>query len=245
MIEINLSDPDIVVLHPEGALSKEDFKTLTETIDRRINETDKVPNIVIQVDKLPHWDSVGALTKHFHFVRQHGKIIGKVALVGDSPLLTVAPEIANKLVNAMIRRFPANKFEEAKEWARSADDHPGYFEVIEGLPDDVLALRVVGIITAQDYDETLAPLVEKKLKKHDKLKCLIVLDDEYTTYAGDAAWSDTKFGIAHMRDFTHLALVTDISWIKNTASLFMMLASYKFKAFTLAELEEAKSWIKC
>jgi len=244
MIEIDQSEPDIVVLRPQGALSEDDFKSLAETIDGRINATDKVPNFVIQVDKLPHWDSLGALTKHFHFVRQHGKIIGKVALVGNSPLLSVAPEVANKLVEATVRRFPADKFEEAKAWARSAEDHPGRFEVMDGLPGDVLALRVVGVITRQDYDETLAPLVEEKLKTHDKLKCLIVLDDEYATYAGDAAWSDTKFGISHARDFTHIALVTDIGWITNAAKLFMMLAPYKFKAFAVSDLEEAKSWIK-
>lgn len=244
MIEIDLSDPEIVVLHPQGALSEEDFKSLAATIDGRINETDTVPNLVIQIDKLPHWDSIGALTQHYRFVRGHQRIIGKVALVGDSPLLTVAPEVAGTLVDATIRRFPADKLEEAKAWAQSAEDHPGRFEVIEGLPGDVLALRVIGVITAQDYDETLAPLVEEKLKTHDKLKCLIVLDEEYATYAGDAAWSDTKFGFAHARDFTHVALVTDIGWIASAAKLFMMLAPYKFKAFPLSELEEAKSWIK-
>lgn len=244
MIEIDLSDPDLVVIHPQGSLREQDFKTLAEKIDDRINETDKVPNFVILVDKLPHWDSIGALTQHIDFVRQHGKIVGKVALVGDTPLLTVAPEVANKLVKATVRRFPANKLSQAKEWARSAEDHPGHFEVIEGLPGDVLALRVVGIITAQDYDGTLAPLVDEKLKIHDKLKCLIVLDDEYATYAGDAAWSDAKFGIRHAKDFTHIALVTDIGWITNTAKLFMMLTPYKFKAFSIAELDDAKTWIK-
>ncbi|RYE37674.1 MAG: STAS/SEC14 domain-containing protein, partial [Hyphomicrobiales bacterium] len=98
MIEIDLSDADIVVLHPQGPLSKQDFKSLAKTIDTRINQTDRVPNVVIQVDNLPHWESLAALTEHLRFVRGHGKIIGKVALVGDSPLLTVAPEIANQLV---------------------------------------------------------------------------------------------------------------------------------------------------
>lgn len=244
MIEIDLSDADIVVLHPHGPLSEQDFRSLAETIDARINETDSVPNIVIQVDKLPHWDSLGALTEHFRFVRGQRKIIGKVALVGDSPLLTVAPEVAGKLVEATVRRFPADKLEEAKGWARSARDHPGHFEVIEGLPGDVLALKVIGIITAQDYEDTLAPLVEEKLKTHAKLKCLIVLGDEYATYARDAVSSDVKFGIRHAKSFSHIALVTDIGWISSAAKLFMLFAPYKFKAFPVAKLEEAKSWIK-
>lgn len=244
MIDIDISDPDIAVLRPEGALSEEDFEGLARTIDDRINKTDKVPNLVICLDHLPHWDSIGALTRHFHFAREHQKIVKKVAVVGDSPVLSVGPEIANHFVKATIRRFPANKLEEAKAWARAEDDDPGRFEIIDGLPRDVVALRAVGVITADDYRETLEPLVAKKLKEHDKLKCLIVLDDDYITYSGDAAWADTRFGFSHLTDFSRIALVTDIGWLTKAAGLFMPLMPYDFKAFPLAELEEAKSWIK-
>ncbi|MFW2348864.1 STAS/SEC14 domain-containing protein [Qipengyuania sp.] len=76
---------------PQGALAKADFDRLAETIDTRINETDRVPNLVICLDGLPHWDSLGALTRHFHFVKEHQKIVKKVAVVGDAALLALAP----------------------------------------------------------------------------------------------------------------------------------------------------------
>ncbi|MCB2047851.1 MAG: STAS/SEC14 domain-containing protein [Novosphingobium sp.] len=244
MIDIDQSDPDFVVLSPQGALSEADFKTLAETIDARINETDKVPNLVIRVDKLPYWDSIGALTRHFHFVHEHQKIVAKVAIVGDSPLLTLAPEIANHFTRATIRRFPSANFEEAKAWARAEGDDPGRFVVIEGLPSDVVAVRAVGIITAQDYKDTLVPLVEEKLKTHDKLKCLCVLGDDWTTYSGDAAWSDTLFGLRHGWKFSRIALVTDVGWIAKAAKLFAPLMPAEFKTFPTAELDAAKEWIK-
>lgn len=244
MIEVDHSDPDIVVLHPSGALSEEDFTALAATIDDRINTTDKVPNLVITVDRLPHWDSISALTRHFHFVHEHQAIVKKVAIVGDSPVLTVAPEIANMFVSARVRRFPASKLAEAKEWARAEGDDPGRFEVIDGLPRDVIALRAVGIITAEDYEDTLVPLVEEKLKTHDKLKCLIVLDEDYATYSGDAAWSDMKFGLKRSWHFSRIALVTDIGWIASMARMVSPMMPFQFKAFKLGELDEAKSWIK-
>ena len=244
MIDIDLSDPDIVTLRPEGALSERDFAALAETIDNRINETDKVPNLVIRVDKLPYWDSIGALTRHFHFVKQHQKIVRKVAIVGDSPLLWVAPEIANQFTAATIRRFPERKLEDAKAWARAAEDDPGRFEIIEGLPRDVVAVRAVGIITAQDYQDMLMPLVEEKLKQHDKLKCLFVLGDEYTTYSGGAAWEDTKFDLKLMRHFSSVAVVTDVGWIAKAIRMIAPLMPYEFRIFPLAELDEAKAWIK-
>jgi hypothetical protein len=244
MIDCDLSDPDIVTLHPRGALSQSDFDALAKAIDARINETDRVPNFVIRLDSLPHWDSIGALSRHLHFVREHQKVVAKVAVVGNSPLLSVLPEIADHFVKAKVRRFPDAKLEEAKAWARATEDDPGHFEQIEGLPADVVALRAVGIITAQDYRDVLIPMVEEKLTTHHKIKCLVVLDDEYTTYSGDAAWADMKFGLDHVRDFARCAMVTDIGWMTKAARLFMPLMPFTFEAFPLAELEKAKEWIK-
>lgn len=244
MIDLDLSDPKLAIITPQGSLSEADFAGLADAIDGHINTTDTVPALVIRVDKLPHWDSIAALTRHFHFVQQHHQLVRKVAIVGDSPLLTVAPEIANRFVEATVRRFPSDKMDEAKAWASSDADDPGRFEVIEGLPRDVIALRAVGVITADDYRETLAPMVQEKLAEHDKLKCLIVLDEDYATYSGGAAWEDMKFGFGHISDFSRIAMVTDIGWLTNAAKLFVPLIPCDFRAFPLAELEEAKSWIR-
>jgi len=107
-----------------------------------------------------------------------------------------------------------------------------------------VAIRAVGIITAEDYKETLIPLVKEKLEVHDQLKCLVVLDDDYATYSGDAAWEDSKFGLFHIRDFSRIALVTDVGWLTRAAKVFGPFMPYKVKTFPVAELEEAKSWIK-
>ena len=116
--------------------------------------------------------------------------------------------------------------------------------MIEGLPEDVIALRALGIITAEDYRDTLVPLVAAKQKTHDKLKCLIVLDEDYTTYSGDVVWSDTKFSLTHTTTFSRIALVTDILWMKRTARLFMALMPFAFEAFPLLDLEKAKDWMR-
>ncbi|MXO58225.1 hypothetical protein GRI89_01520 [Altererythrobacter salegens] len=243
MIEIDLSDPDIVTLRPKGRLSEEDFDNLAKTIDARIHETDKVPNLVIRVDSLPHWDSVGALARHFHFVQVHQKVVRKVAIVGDSPLLAFAPEIADHFVAARIRRFPAAKLAEAQSWARAETDDPGHFEEIDGFPGDVIALRAVGVITGDDYRDTLVPLIEERLRTHEKLKCLIVLGEEYATYTGDAAWADMRLGLSHWNTFTRVALVTDIGWVAKASRLFSPVIPLEIEVFGLNALDEARSWI--
>lgn len=244
MIDIDLSQPDIVTLRPEGVLSEADFAALAKAIDTRINETDTVPNLVLRVDSLPHWDSLGALARHLHFVKVHGKIVKKVAVVGDSPLLALAPEIADHFIAARTQWFPAHKFEDARAWARAEKDDPGRFEEIKGLPRDVVGLRAVGVITAEDYRDTLVPLIESRLKEHDKLKCLIVLGDDFAAYTGGAAWEDAKLGLRHWNAFSRAALVTDIGWIVKATRLFAPVVPCAVKIFPLAELEAAKSWVR-
>lgn len=244
MINIDHSDPDFVLVSPQGALSKEDFAQLASSIDERINETDKVPNFVFQITDLPHWDGLDALGRHLQFIRAHQAIVKKIAVVGDSALLSLGPDIADHLVKAKVRHFPAAKMEQAKEWARAEADDPGRFEEIDGLPSDVLALRAVGIITPDDYQNMLIPLVDAKLQQHDKLKLLCVLDDAFTAYPLDAMWADTKFGLQHMRDFSRIALVTDIGWMAKSVRLLAPLMPFAMKVFAVSQIEEAKSWIK-
>lgn len=244
MIAIDLSQPAIAVLKPEGALTAADFDTLRAAIDAHINQTDIVPNLVIDASHLPHWDSFTALEKHLKFVRDHHRLVKKLAIVGDSPVLGVLPAIVDHFVGAKIRRFPVDKMAQAKEWANAADDDPGRFDVIDGLPRDVVALKAVGIITAQDYRDTLIPLIEEKLKEHKRLKFLIVLGEEYATYAADAAWDDMRFGISHWGDFSRIALVTDIGWMASATKLFAPLMGAQVAVFPMAELDEAKSWVK-
>ena len=73
---------------------------------------------------------------------------------------------------------------------------------------------------------------------------MIVLGDEYATYAGDAAWADIKFGLGHGWDFSRVALVTDIGWMAKAARLFALLMPFDFEVFPMAELDAAKGWIR-
>ena len=244
MIEIDLTDGNLAVITPVGALSAQDFAKLTETINDYINREDKVPNLVIRAAHLPHWDSFEALTRHIAFVRDHHRLVAKIAVVGDHPALTVLPVLADHFVKAKIRRFAEARLSEAMEWAAAEGDHPGRFEPIDGLPDDVLALEAKGIITARDYRDTLVPMMQEKLAKRDKVKFLIVMGEAFESYSDDAAWEDFRFGVSHWSNFARIALVSDISWLRTTTQLFSPLIRSEVKVFHLAELDKAKAWIK-
>jgi hypothetical protein len=244
MIGIDFPSDTLVVLTPEGALTEEDFDRLNEAVDAHINAHDEVPNILVHPRGIPHWASLGAIHKHLHFVKEHHRLVKKLAVVGDIGLLAVLPPLVDHFVGAKLRHFPEEKFAAARQWLEESEDHPGRFEPIGGLPGDVVALRVSGIITARDYRDMLVPLVEDKLKQHDHLKFLVVVDDSFISYSPEAAWDDARFGFSHWADFGRIALVTDIGWMRTAARLFAPLMRAEMHIFALDEIEDARSWIK-
>jgi hypothetical protein len=140
-----------------------------------------------------------------------------------------------------LQLFPAARLADARAWERTAEDDPGSFEEIDGLPGDVVALRAIGIVTAQHHRETLIPLVGEKLKTHDKIKCLIVLSEDYTALSGDAVWSDAKFDAGHVWDFSRIAIVTDIGWITRAARLVMPLVPFPSKPSRLPSWKKPRN----
>jgi len=244
MLDIDITDTNVAVLKPQGALSSADFEQLTAAFEGYVNREDRVPNLLIDADKIPHWDSFSAMIDHLRFIRGHHRLIHKVAIVGDGLALAAMPMVADRFVDAKVRRFPHARIDDAMHWAEIDEDHPGRFELIDGLPSDVLALEAIGIITAQDYSGMLIPLVEDKLKVHDRLKVLVLLGDHFIGYSEDAAWDDARFGVSHWFDFGKMALVTDLGWARHVAKLFAPLMPGGLRVFPVADLDAAKSWIK-
>jgi hypothetical protein len=113
-------DTSVLIVRPEGPLAREDFRTLAEVVDPYILETGPLKALIIHVKSFPGWENLTGLVEHFRFVRDHHRLIGKVALVSDSKLASFAPKIAAHFVSAEISVFPFEKLDEAREWISGA-----------------------------------------------------------------------------------------------------------------------------
>ncbi|MCJ7421258.1 STAS/SEC14 domain-containing protein [Sphingomicrobium astaxanthinifaciens] len=244
MLNIDIDDPRVAILRPDGALTARDFDALEQAIDGSINAHDVVPSLVILLDRLPHWESLAAIGRHVHFIEVHGRVVPKVAVVGDSPLLALLPALADRLVATRLRRFPADQRAAAIAWARAEGDDPGRIEVIEGLPRDVVAVRLVGLITAEDYRDGLEPLIEAALADRERVKLLVEIGDDFAGFSPGAAVEDLRFGLRHARHVARLALVTDSGWIRAAARLFVPMWDIDSRLFGLAEREAAMAWVR-
>ena len=116
-------------------------------------------------------------------------------------------------------------------------------EKIKNLPENVVGFNAKAQITGEDYEKILIPMIEKKLKKFDKLNLLYHLGEEFETFDARAIWDDTKTGFMHWHSWGKIAIVTDVSWIRGTSKVFGLIIPAKVKLFENKDLDEAVKWV--
>ena len=86
-------------------------------------------------------------------------------------------------------------------------------EIIEGLPRNVVGIAVKGRVTMQDCRDVLIPVMEKRLKRHEKIRLYYELGSRFP----GAGWDDLDLGIESASRCERVAIVTDIGWVRLTA----------------------------
>ena len=115
-------------------------------------------------------------------------------------------------------------------------------EPLTDLPDNVLGFDAKGEVTGADYEQVLVPAIEERLARHDKIRLVYVLGDEFDGYSAGAMWDDTKVGMQHLFSFERIALVTDHDIYGRVTKGFGFLMPAQVKVFGSSELPDAKAW---
>ena len=111
---------------------------------------------------------------------------------------------------------------------------------LSDLPAGVIGFESSGKIRAEDYRDVVLPAVERAAAAGE-VRFLIVMRD-FDGMSGGAVWQDLKVGFEHLRAWKRIALVTDITWMRDMTSMFGWMTPGEVKTFRLAELDEAASW---
>jgi hypothetical protein len=116
-------------------------------------------------------------------------------------------------------------------------------ELLPDLPDHVVGIVASGQVTASDYETVLVPAIEAKLAGHGKLRILYQLGPAFTGFTVGAMWDDLKLGVAHLKAWEKVAVVTDVDWIANATRLFGFAMPCPVKAFSNEKIAEAALWV--
>lgn len=116
-------------------------------------------------------------------------------------------------------------------------------EILNGFPDDVLAVSGTGHITAEDYRDVLIPEANRRVARHSSMRVFYLLGSRFSGLTSGAAWLDFKFGVSHWKKFSRIAVVSDVAWIRYAVHIFAAFRTSPVRVFANADETEARNWI--
>ncbi len=116
-------------------------------------------------------------------------------------------------------------------------------EIMQDMPDNVVAVRASGKVSGKDYDDVLIPAVEGSIKRHGNIRVLYQLSRDFSGFTAGAMFDDAKLGIRHLTEFEKIAVVTDADWISRAVQFFSFFIPCPVKIFGNNDMSEAKSWL--
>lgn len=116
-------------------------------------------------------------------------------------------------------------------------------EIMQGLPENVVAVSVSGEVTGDDYKNVLIPAIDDKIKKYGKVRMLYHMDKELEWFTLNAMLEDVKVGIQHLKEFEKVAVVSDVDWVSSAVEIFKFIIPFPVKTYRNEQLPEAMVWI--
>jgi len=120
MLDYSIMKPEgILVLKPHAPLGKEDFSNLSTTVDAYLSEHATLHGVLVHAKDFPGWENFGGFTAHMHFVRDHHRLVERVAVVTDSPFAVIAESLGKHFTSAQVKHFPFADDDKALDWLKS------------------------------------------------------------------------------------------------------------------------------
>jgi len=116
-------------------------------------------------------------------------------------------------------------------------------ELLPNLPAHIVGVNASGQVDAADYEKVLVPAVEAVLKEHGKVRLLYQLGNDFTGFTAGAMWDDMKLGLAHLRAWEKVAVVTDVGWVASATSMFRFAMPFPVRVFSIEDRAAADAWI--
>jgi len=112
-------------------------------------------------------------------------------------------------------------------------------QIVEGLPDNVVAIVAKGRVTNDECNKVLKPLLETSLKRHEKVRLYYEIGCRFP----GAAWEDLRIGLESIPQWERVAVVTDVGWVRHTVNALRFLIASDVRVFTSFQAPEGRAWI--
>jgi SpoIIAA-like len=117
-----LPESGVLVIEPDRPLRAEDFDALALTVDSWIEAHGDLRGVVVHAREFPGWDNLGAFFRHLRFVRDHHRLVRRIAVAAGGRLADLAPKLAEHFIAAEIKHFDYEDLDRAIAWAGGRAD---------------------------------------------------------------------------------------------------------------------------
>lgn len=106
----------ILEIRPTGALSEDDFKSLSSELETISKDDRKFCGILIHTEDFPGYESFSDLLTHGEFIAEYRDRIPKVAVCTDSAVAGLLPVIGKVFTEAEVKKFDYEDKDDAEKW---------------------------------------------------------------------------------------------------------------------------------
>lgn len=117
-------------------------------------------------------------------------------------------------------------------------------ERLKDLPQGIDGLKAVGKVTREDYNNVLEPILDDARREGRRVRFLYQLGAEFDGFTPGAAWEDVKIGFRSLRLFDGCAVVSDASWLRESARLIGFMMPCPVRVFENQAREQAVEWLR-
>jgi stage II sporulation SpoAA-like protein len=114
-------------------------------------------------------------------------------------------------------------------------------EQIKDVPANMVAFRVSGGVTKDDFD-TVHFHVENIVQKTGKLNYLLQLDNSPADFTVGAWLQDAMLGIKNLSKWNRAAIVSDSETVLKFTEVFSKVMPGEFRGFHKDDLQQAIDW---
>ena len=114
---------------------------------------------------------------------------------------------------------------------------------IADMPAGALGFEAVGSVDDDDFEDVVEPVLRREVAAGRAIRMLYVLGPDMREYEGDALAEELKFAARHATSYERVAVVSDQDWLRPALRVLSALVPGQLRAFPVAQLDEAKSWV--
>jgi len=117
-------------------------------------------------------------------------------------------------------------------------------ERLVSLPVGIDGVKAVGKVSQQDYQQVFDPLIDDARRANRRLRLLYQFGPEFEGFTAGGVWEDASVGLRSLRLIEGLAIVSDVSWIRDSSRLLAFFMPGPVRHFGNVQFADAVAWLQ-